>query len=146
MGFPSPYTSPDEEEIDRRRCAELRPERTQVGQSGPDGEDEEANDDPSAIFEELADGTFAFRGWTIAFRDELANRLESIEEGERRARYQLAQLWLSEVDDNAGSFELLKVAGALFRLLPFEDGSAAGTDDAEDDESGDALAPAGEPE
>src|SRR5262245_64885425 len=58
-----PYTTLFRSEIDRRRCGELRP------QKAPDQED-----DPGAIFKELPDGSFAFREWTIAFRDELVSR------------------------------------------------------------------------
>ena len=86
--FPTPYSDPAEEVADRQLCLELRQRATA-----------EAKDDESAgeLFEALSDDTpFAFRPWTVAFRDELAHRHGSLEDTEERSRYHLAHAWAAD--------------------------------------------------
>jgi hypothetical protein len=108
-GFPSPYATLEEAEADRALCVGLRQKAM------ADAKDDEL---AGELFVELPDETFAFRGWAVAFRDQLAQRQGTVEEAEERARYHLAHIWLSERRDQIDP-ELARVARALIGALPF---------------------------
>jgi hypothetical protein len=105
--FPTPYADEKEERADRQLCLDLREKATA-----------DVADDESAgeLFQQLPDDTVAFRPWAVAFRDELAKRHGSQEEGEERARFHLAHVWIEERREELDP-ELARVARILISGL-----------------------------